>query len=69
MWRWDRTIRLARMLWVRAGQLRKALRKLEPHLPECEGIDTARLYRDTRSLLEAIESGSTQPRYPRVYGK
>ena len=50
-------------------QLRKALRKLEPHLPECEGIDTARLYQDTRSLLEAIERGSTQPGYPRVYRK
>ena len=50
-------------------QLRKALRKLEPHLPEREGIDTARLYRDTRSLLEAIESGSPQPGYPRVYRK
>jgi predicted metal-dependent hydrolase len=50
-------------------QLRKALRKLEPHLPEREGIDTARLYEDTRSLLEAIESGSRQADYPRVYRK
>ena len=50
-------------------QLRKALRKLKPHLPEREGIDTARLYEDTRSLLEAIESGSMQPGYPRVYRK
>jgi len=50
-------------------QLRKALRKLKPYLPEREGIDTARLYEDTRSLLEAIESGSMQPGYPRVYRK
>src|SRR5260370_31685710 len=36
-------------------QLRKALRKMEAYLPECEGVDTARLYRDARKLLEAIE--------------
>jgi uncharacterized protein len=50
-------------------QLRKALHKLEPHLPEREGIDTARLYQDTRRLLEAIESGSTPLSYPRIYRK
>ena len=27
-------------------QLRKALRKLAAYLPSCEGVDTARLYRD-----------------------
>ncbi len=37
-------------------QLRKALRKMEAYLPECEGVDTARLYRDTRRLLEGIEA-------------
>src|SRR5438552_4335797 len=38
-------------------QLRKALRKMEAYLPECEGVDTARLYRDARKLLEEIEGG------------
>src|SRR5436190_7720357 len=37
-------------------QLRKALRKMENYLPECEGVDTARLNRDTRRMLEAIEA-------------
>lgn len=38
-------------------QLRKALRKLAPYLPDCEGIDTARLYRDARAILDQIEAG------------
>ena len=40
-----------------ARQLRKALRKLAPYLPGCEGIDTARLDRDARAILDQIESG------------
>jgi predicted metal-dependent hydrolase len=50
-------------------QLRKALRKMAPYLPECEGVDTARLYGDTRALLAAIEGGRETMVYPRVYRK
>ena len=42
-------------------QLRKALRKLEPFLPEYEGVHTARLNQDARRLLTAIESGAPIP--------
>ena len=38
-------------------QLRKGLRKLAEYLPECEGIDTARLHADAARALEAIEQG------------
>src|SRR5258707_9804884 len=38
-------------------QLRKALRKMHAYLPECEGVDTQKLYRDVRALLERIETG------------
>jgi predicted metal-dependent hydrolase len=37
-------------------QFRKGLRKLAAYLPECEGIDTARLYGDASRVLEIIES-------------
>ncbi len=47
-------------------QLRKALGKLEPYLPACEGIDTARLYREAAAALEAVESGSLRA-YPRIH--
>jgi predicted metal-dependent hydrolase len=40
-----------------ARQLRKGLRKLAENLPECEGIDTARLHADAARALEAIEQG------------
>jgi predicted metal-dependent hydrolase len=38
-------------------QLRKGLRKLEGYLPLCEGIDTARLYRE--GSLPLINTGIT----------
>jgi predicted metal-dependent hydrolase len=44
-----------------ARQLRKALRKLSAYLPEWEGVDTARLYRDANAALAAIEAGSPPP--------
>jgi uncharacterized protein len=40
-------------------QLRKGLRKLGAYLPECEGIDTARLHAEAQSALNAIERGET----------
>src|SRR5205823_5532295 len=48
-------------------QLRKALRKMEAYLPLCEGVDTARLYRDARRMLEEIEGGERVAVYPRIY--
>jgi uncharacterized protein len=38
-------------------QLRKGLRKLGGYLPECEGIDTARLHGEAQRALEGIEAG------------
>jgi len=52
---------------VGAGrQLRKALRKLAPHLPECEGIDTASLYRAGMVAAERAEAGLPVGRYPQM---
>jgi predicted metal-dependent hydrolase len=45
-------------------QLRKALRKLSAYLPECEGVDTARLAREARELLDHVEAGTAKD-YPR----
>jgi len=47
-------------------QLRKALRKLAPYLPSCEGIDTDRLFRDAREVLEEIEAGRDVTAFPRI---
>src|SRR3954470_6710081 len=47
-------------------QLRKALRKMQAYLPECEGVDTQKLYRDVRALLERIEIGEEIASYPRM---
>jgi len=38
-------------------QLRKALRKLSGYMPEYEGVDTARLYREAGEALANIEAG------------
>jgi hypothetical protein len=42
-------------------QLRKAMRKLAGYLPECEDVDTARLYRETGEALACIEAGDPAP--------
>jgi hypothetical protein len=42
-------------------QLRKALRKLAGYLPVCEGVDTARVYREAGAALAAIEAGERAP--------
>jgi predicted metal-dependent hydrolase len=49
------------------GQLRKGLRKLAVYLPQCEGIDTERLYRETLAVLERIEAGAAVPEYPQIF--
>jgi len=48
-------------------QLRKGLRKLQPYLPNCEGIDTARLYREGLAAVERTESGERVGTYPRIH--
>jgi predicted metal-dependent hydrolase len=48
-------------------QLRKGLRKLAPYLPACEGIDTARLYREGLEAVEIAEAGAALPGYPRIH--
>ena len=45
-------------------QLTKAIRKLQPYLPACESIDTARLNRDAESLLHALPAVGEYPKIP-----
>ena len=53
---------------VGAGrQLRKGLGKLDTFLPSCEGIDTARLHRETLAALERIEAGTPLFTYPQIH--
>jgi hypothetical protein len=35
--------------------------------PSCEGIDTARLYRETRAALQKIEAGAPLSAYPQIH--
>jgi uncharacterized protein len=49
-----------------ARQLRKGLRKLAGYLPDCEGIDTARLHGDGLTALQRIEAGATFE-YPQIH--
>jgi hypothetical protein len=48
-------------------QLHKALRKLTPYLPSCEGIDTGLLYRQAQEQLARIEAGETVDQFPRIH--
>lgn len=48
------------------GQLRKGLKKLAGYLPECEGLDTARLYVESTGCLEQIGRGMVLERFPRI---
>src|SRR5262249_36754386 len=48
-------------------QLRKGIRKLAAYLPECEGIDTARLHREALDALEATQAGAPLDGYPRIH--
>lgn len=50
-----------------ASQLQKGLDKLGGYVPACEGIDTARLYRDAVLSLAQIESGVGDVVYPRIH--
>ena len=48
-------------------QLRKGLRKLGAYLPDCEGIDTARLHTEAGEALARIEAGEAVAAYPRIH--
>ena len=48
-------------------QLRKGLRKLERYLPEWEGVDTARLYRDGQAAVAVTETGGKLAEYPEMH--
>jgi predicted metal-dependent hydrolase len=48
-------------------QLRKGLRKLSTYLPARECVDTARLDREVRQVLHAIETGAEVSSYPRIH--
>ncbi len=47
-------------------QLRKGLRKIEPYLPEWDGVNTAEIKSEVRERLETIEARRTFSRYPRI---
>jgi predicted metal-dependent hydrolase len=49
------------------SQLQKGLKKLGLYLPACEGIDTARLYRETRAALNQIEAGAQLSANPKIH--
>jgi len=48
-------------------QLRKGLRKLAGYLPECEGIDTARLHSDGLAAVERAEAHQAVGKYPWIH--
>src|SRR3954469_5663097 len=48
-------------------QLRKGLRKLANYLPECEGIDTARLERDGIAALAVTAADGALDGYPQMH--
>ena len=47
-------------------QLRKGLKKLAGYLPECEGIDTLRLYGESIACLEQIGRGLAIGHFPKI---
>jgi uncharacterized protein len=49
-----------------SGQFRKAMDKLAPYLPACEGIDTDRLYADVAALAERTRTGSAAGPDPQI---
>jgi hypothetical protein len=50
-----------------SSQLQKGFCKLALYLPSCEGIDTARLHRETLAALEQIEAGVPLSAYPQIH--
>ena len=48
-------------------QLHKGLKKLAAYVPSCEGMDTARLYREALAVVEMIEAGTPLSTYPQIH--
>ncbi len=48
------------------GQFTKGLRKLAVYLPECQGVDTGRLFADATAALERIRAGAEVRTYFRI---
>ena len=48
-------------------QLRKGLKKVAGYLPEFDGVDTARLYREALTWLEAAVRGQDPERFPEIH--
>jgi len=49
------------------GQFTKGLRKLEAYLPMCQGIDTRRLTREARAVLEQVQAGVPVAEFPKIH--
>ena len=47
-------------------QLRKGLKKLAGYLPECEGLATGALYRETLACLAAIQRREEIEEFPKI---
>ena len=48
-------------------QLQKGLKKLAGYLPEFDGVNTARLCRESHACLERISGGETLTAFPKIY--
>jgi predicted metal-dependent hydrolase len=49
------------------GQFFKGLRKLDAYLPVCQGIDTRRLSKEARAMLEQVQAGVPLGEFPRIH--
>ena len=47
-------------------QLRKGIEKLAAYTPSCEGMDTARLYREALAVTQSIEAEMLLSAYPQI---
>ncbi len=50
------------------GQFVKGLRKLDAYLPVCQGIDTRRLSKEARAVLERVRAGAPVTEFPKIHG-
>jgi uncharacterized protein len=48
-------------------QLRKGIEKLAAYTPSCEGMDTARLYREALAAAQSIEAKIPLSTYPQIH--
>jgi len=48
-------------------QLRKGIEKLAAYTPSCEGMDTARLYREALAATQSVEAERPLSAYPQIH--